>query len=648
MCGVVGVLDPRHRRAAADTERLLESMAETMKLRGPDDWGVWADPTWGIGFGHRRLAIIDPSPAGHQPMPSGSGRFVISYNGEIYNHRELAAELRARGVRFRGHSDTEILLEAFEQWGVRATLQRIDGMFAFGVWDGHQRRLILARDRLGEKPLFYGRLGSSDIVFGSTLDALRSHPEFDRDIDRDALALYFRHKYVPAPWSIYEGILKVPAGHIVIISAEGRIAEPEGYWSFFDVVERGVTFEGDDREVTDHLDRLLRRSVRRRMIADVPVGAFLSGGIDSSTIVAVAQAESEFPVQTFTIGSTDAEYDESGAASAVAKHLGTHHTEQIVTGTDALGVVDRLGWMYDEPFGDSSQIPTFLVSELARSKVTVALSGDAGDELFGGYNRYLSMPGLWNRIERIPLPLRRAGANLLGAVPEEIWDRVALVVPRGRRPQQVGLKVTKALQVAEASSAHEAFLRLVTHWADPERLVPGSNEPVTVHTGEQRLPRTSGIVQHMMAVDTVTYLPDDILAKVDRATMAVSLEGRMPLLDRDVVEFAAGLPLRMKIRAGRSKWILRQVLNRYVPPALVDRPKAGFGLPIDEWLRGSLREWGENLIGSKAVREYLDVAVVDNAWAAHQSRRRNQAYELWDVLMFAAWADARSSSTSDA
>ncbi|MCA1845467.1 MAG: asparagine synthase C-terminal domain-containing protein [Actinobacteria bacterium] len=386
---------------------------------------------------------------------------------------------------------------------------------------------------------------------------------------------------------------------------------------------------------------MLRRSVRRRMVADVPVGAFLSGGIDSSTIVAVAQAESELPVQTFTIGSTDAEYDESAAARAVAKHLATTHTEQVVTGTVALGVVDRLGSMYDEPFGDSSQIPTFLVSELARRNVTVALSGDAGDELFGGYNRYLSVPGLWKRVERVPLPLRRAGASLLGAVPEAAWDRAALLVPRGRRPQQVGLKVTKALQVAEASSPHDAFLRLVTHWPDPERLVPGSREPLTMHTAAQRFPRTSGIVQHMMAVDTVTYLPDDILAKVDRATMTVSLEGRMPLLDRDVVEFAAGLPLSMKIRTGCSKWILRQVLNRYVPAALVDRPKAGFGLPIDEWLRGSLREWAEDLIGSKPVREYLDSAIVDNAWAAHQSRRRNHAYELWDVLMFAAWADAR-------
>jgi asparagine synthase (glutamine-hydrolysing) len=641
MCGVVGMLDPRRRRTSADSERLLEMMADAMTHRGPDGCGVWTDPGSGIGFGHRRLAILDLSPAGHQPMGSAGGRFVISYNGEIYNHRELAAELSDRGVRFRGHSDTEILVEAFDQWGVRPTLERADGMFAFAVWDRRDRQLVLARDRFGEKPLFYGRLGSGDIVFGSTLDALRRHPEFDRDIDLDALALYFRHKYVPAPWSIYAGISKLAAGHVLTIAADGTIGDPEPYWSYFDIVERGVTFAASDREAVDHLDELLRRSVRRRMVADVPVGAFLSGGIDSTTVVAAAQAESGVPVRTFTIGSAVADYDESQAARAVAKHLGTDHTEQIVTGADALAVVDRLGSMYDEPFGDSSQIPTFLVSELARSHVTVVLSGDAGDELFGGYSRYLSVPGLWRCCHPIPLPVRRAGARALGTVPPGVWDRAARVVPRNRRQHQVGLKVTKALQVVRASSPHDAFLRLVSHWPEPERLVPGSQEPPTVHTDARRFPRTAGIVEHMMAVDGVTYLPDDILAKVDRATMAVSLEARIPLLDRDVVEFAAGLPLSMKIRPGSSKWVLRRVLDRYVPLALVDRPKAGFGLPIDDWLRGPLRRWAEELIASAAVRDHLDAGIVEHVWATHQSRRRDHAYELWDVLMFATWAQAR-------
>lgn len=641
MCGVVGILDPRHCRGGDEREHLLTAMADAMAPRGPDGGGVWSDPTCGVGFGHRRLAILDLSPAGRQPMASSSGRFVISYNGEVYNHREIAFELMSLGVRFRGHSDTEILVEAFEQWGVRATLERVDGMFAFAVWDAQERQLLLARDRLGEKPFFYGTLSSGEIVFGSTLDALRRHPGFKPSIDRDALALYFRHKYVPSPWSIYTGISKVPAGHTVSIFSDGTTTKPEPYWSYFEVVHRGVTFGGDDREAVDQLDALLRRSVQRRLIADVPVGIFLSGGIDSSTVVAAAQAVSDVPVRTFTIGSTHADYDESHSARAVAKHLETDHIEQIVTGADALAAVDRLGSIYDEPFGDSSQIPTFLVSELARTQVTVALSGDAGDELFGGYTRYLSVPALWRRCGRIPLPFRRVGARALGTVPPEVWDRAARVVPRQRRLPQAGLKVTKALQVVGASSPQDAFLRLVSHWPDPERLVPGSREPATIHTDEQLFPHTAGIVEHMMAVDGVTYLPDDILAKVDRATMAVSLEARIPLLDRDIVEFAIGLPIAMKIRDGSSKWVLRQVLDRYVPTSLVDRPKSGFGLPVDDWLRGSLRGWAEELIASAPVREYLDRRIIDAVWTAHQSRRRNHAYELWDVLMFAAWAQAR-------
>jgi len=641
MCGIVGIIDPSRRRGPEESDRLLHFMAEAMALRGPDGWGAWTDPERGIGFGHRRLAVLDLSAAGHQPMASASERFVLCYNGEIYNHRELATELEARGIRFRGHSDTEILVEAIDEWGVIPTLERVDGMFAFAVWDRSERHLVLARDRLGEKPLFYGRLRSGDIVFGSTLDALRRHPEFDGAIDRNALALFFRYKYVPSPWSIYQGIFKLAPGQTVTIAPDGTIGEPAAYWSYLDVVERGVTFWGDDREAIDELEALLRRSVRRRMISDVPVGAFLSGGIDSSTVVAVAQAESELAVRSFTIGSTDSDYDESTAAREVAKHLGTDHTEQIVTGADALAVVDRLGLMYDEPFGDSSQIPTFLVSELARQHVTVALSGDAGDELFGGYNRYLSLPGLWSRAARLPLSIRRLASGALAAVPPEVWDRAARVVPAGRRPQQVGLKVTKALQLAGASSPHDAYLRLVSHWPDPERLVPGSAEPTTLHTDSRRFPRTPTIAEHMMAVDAVTYLPDDILAKVDRASMAVSLEARLPLLDRDLVEFAAGLPLLMKIRAGSSKWVLRQVLDRYVPRSLIDRPKAGFGLPIDEWLRGPLRDWAVSLIASAPVGEYLDTETVAKAWDSHQSRRQNRAYELWDVLMFAAWAGVR-------
>jgi len=645
MCGIVGLLDPRSRRTGEDVESVVRSMAAVMTERGPDGWGTWSDERSGVAFGHRRLAILDLSPAGHQPMSSASGRYALTYNGEIYNHLELARELQALGVSLRGHSDTEVLLEAIDHWGVERTLDRIDGMFAFALWDRHRRTLVLARDRLGEKPLYYGRLGSGDVVFASSLDALVAHPEFDRPIDQDSLALYFRHKYVPAPRSIYSDIHKLTPGCTLSIDTDGSFGAPTPYWSYFDVVATSECFAGDEREAVDELDALLHRSIARRLVADVPVGAFLSGGIDSSTVVAIAQEESSRPVRTFTIGSTHSDFDESSAARAIADHLGTDHTEHIVTGADALGVIAQLGGMSDEPFGDSSLIPTYLVSRLARSQVTVALSGDAGDELFGGYNRYTSVPGLWKLIRPVPLSVRRAGAQVLGRVRPSVWDRAVAFLPDDRRPQQMGLKVTKILDVARATSPEDAFLNLVSHWGDPTTLVRGSSEPFTLHTDASTFPRTRGIVEHMMAVDAVTYLPDDILTKVDRATMAVSLEGRIPMLDRQIVEFAARLPMSMKIRPGASKWALRQVLERYVPSRLVDRPKSGFGLPIDEWLRGPLRDWADGLLASDAVRDRLDRSMVESAWRAHQSGRRNNAYELWDVLMFASWSEARSSAS---
>ncbi len=645
MCGIVGAFDPRARRGLGELESILTAMSDRMIPRGPDASGRWADEAAGIGFGHRRLSIIDLSEHGAQPMASADGRFVLTYNGEIYNHAEHGERLDAEGVRRRGHSDTEILVEAIARWGLSDTLDRIDGMFAFGLWDRSTRELVLARDRLGEKPLYYGRMTSGEFLFGSSLDALRAHPAFDRPVDRDALALYFRHKYVPAPWSIFEGVSKLTPGCTVTITADGHLGAPVAYWSYFDVVARGVTFHGSEAEATDRLDDLLRRSVRQRMFADVPVGAFLSGGIDSSTVVALAQQESRSPVRTFTIGSTDSDFDESNDARAVARHLGTDHTELVVTGDDALAVVDSLGMMYDEPFGDSSQIPTRLVSELARQQVTVALSGDAGDELFGGYNRYLWVPGIWKRLSRLPQPARRRIAAGLGHVAPATWDRAARVLPRQRRPQQVGLKIAKVLAVADAGSPEEIFARLVSHWTDPTALVPSSVEPPTMHTDRSAWPVTPGIVEHMMAVDAVTYLPDDILAKVDRAAMSVSLETRIPLLDREIVEFAVGLPATMKIRPGSSKWLLRQVLGRYVPDELVDRPKAGFGLPIDDWLRGPLRGWAADHLEGPEVKGFLDADRVRIAWDDHQSGRRNNAYDLWDVLMFSSWCRDRSISS---
>jgi len=641
MCGIAGLLAPRANRSVDGTERLLARMTEPMTWRGPDDSGAWCDPGAGIGLGHRRLSVLDLSHHGAQPMHSADGRWVLTYNGEIYDHRELAEDLRAAGVELRGHSDTEVLLEAIALWGPDATLARIDGMFALGVWDRRERRLHLARDRMGEKPLYYGRLGTGEVVFASVLDAIAAHPDFDRRVDRDALALYFRHKYVPAPWTIYSGIRKLEPGHTVVVEADGSIGTPSPYWSYLEVVSKGTTFTGSPQEAVDELDRLLRRSVRRRLVADVPVGAFLSGGIDSSTVVAIAQQESARPVRTFTIGSESADYDESDDARSVASHLGTDHTELVVSERDAQAVVERLGAIYDEPFADSSQVPTRLVSELARRSVTVALSGDGGDELFAGYNRYVWVPAIWRQLARVPLPARRAAANLGAAVPVGAWDAVARLLPERRRPRMLGLKVAKVLGVADAGDEYEVYHRLVSHWQRPEQLVPGAVEPPTLHTDPTRWPQTAGIVEHMAALDAVTYLPDDVLAKVDRATMSVSLEARVPLLDRDLVEFAAGLPLGMKIRDGVSKWPLRELLARYVPRSVFERPKSGFGVPIEDWIRGPLRPWAEAHLLGDATRAFLDVDLVRRTWEAHLRGRANHAYELWDVLMFSVWAEHR-------
>lgn len=640
MCGITGVLDPSRGRRAGATESLLVAMSNAMVHRGPDGSGTWVDDAAGVGFGHRRLSILDLSDAGAQPMHSGDGRWVLTYNGEIYDHEDLAGDLDAAGVRRRGHSDTEMLVEAFARWGITETLLRVDGMFAFAAWDRRERRLVLGRDRMGEKPLYLGTLGTGEVVFASTLDSLRAHPDFDRPVDVDALSLFLRHKYVPSPWSIYRGIRKVPPGCTVEVSAAGVIGEPVAYWSLLDLVSEGP-IERSPVEEVEELDRLLRRSVRRRMIADVPVGAFLSGGIDSSTVVAVAQQESSRPVRTFTIGSDSADFDESSDARAVAAHLGTDHTELVVTERDALAVVEDIGAMYDEPFADSSQIPTRLVSGLARRDVTVVLSGDGGDELFAGYNRHVWVPAIWSRAGRLPVGVRRVAARVGAAVPPVWWDRSAAVLPPARRPRQLGLKVGKVAGVIDAGDEYEVFLRLVSHWQDPDRVVLGAHEPVTLLNDRRSWPRTSGIVEHMTAMDAVTYLPDDILVKLDRATMSVSLEGRVPLLDRSIVELAARMPVSTKLRDGVSKWPLRQVLARYVPTSLTDRPKSGFGLPIEEWLRGPLAGWAEDRLFSSTSRAFFDQAPLRRQWDLHRSGRRNAAYELWDVLMFVEWCAAR-------
>jgi asparagine synthase (glutamine-hydrolysing) len=649
MCGIAGFWDLRP-APAEEWRRLLVSMTDTLRHRGPDDAGEFLDEGAGVALGSRRLAIVDLSMHGHQPMASADGRYVVAFNGEIYNFAELRAELEGTGHRFTGGSDTEVLVSAVQRWGLHRTLVRCNGMFALALWDRAERTLCLARDRFGEKPLYYGWAGGA-FVFGSELKALRAHPGFDAEVDRDVLALYLRHNCVPAPYSIYGGIAKLPPASVVTLGAGapvGTMPAPEAYWSLATVAEEAVAerFGGSADEATDALDAVLGGAVALRMHADVALGAFLSGGIDSSLVVALMQSHATGRVRTFTIAFDDAAYDESAEAAAVARHLGTDHHQLLVTAADALDVVPGLPRTYDEPFADSSQIPTAVLARLTRAHVTVALSGDGGDELFGGYNRYDWAQRYWRRLAPVPVPLRRLAGSALGAVPPRWWDRafagagrVLRGAPGVRMP---ATKVAKAARVLSAADLHQTYVMLASHAEDPGRLVPGAVEPPTL-LGVPVPAALTDPVEQMMYLDTVTYLPDDILTKVDRATMASSLEGRMPFLDPDVAAFAWRLPPALKMRAGTGKWLLRRLLHRYVPPALVERPKAGFGVPVGAWLRGPLRPWAEDLLSAERLgrQGLLDPVPVRALWDEHVSGRRDRQFELWDVLMFEAWLEAQ-------
>lgn len=638
MCGIAGFLEQRlaDARGATDT---IEAMTDLMIRRGPDGSGAWSDLDAGVVLGHRRLSILDLSDAGRQPMVSSDGRYVVTYNGEIYNHGELARRLESVGVRFRGHSDTEVLVEAFARWGVDDTLDAIDAMFAVAVWDRQRQRLTLARDRLGEKPLFYAALSGGGVAFASTLEAVCAHPRVERRVDPDALGLFLRYNYVPAPWSMVAGVHKLPPGTKVDFELGRSLGDPEAYWSYFDVVASSERFSGSDRDAVERLTELLETSLDERLVADVPVGAFLSGGIDSSTVVGIAQRRSSTPLKTFTIGSPHADFDESDAAKAIAGHLGTDHHTLIVGDDDARSVIPRVIEASDEPLGDASQIPTLLVSELARSKVTVAISGDAGDELFGGYNRYLTTPSLRSRAGSVPSPLCTGAGRVLERVPMGAWDRVAAALPASKRPQQLGLKVHKALRAITAVDDRDAFLRVVAHWEQAQHIARGARSLDTEHTASRFWGSSHSFVRQMMGVDALTYLPDDILTKVDRAAMSVSLETRVPFLSRSIVEFAASLPDDMLIRNGESKWVLRRVLEDLVPQRLTDRPKSGFGLPIDAWLRGPLHDWSDHLLHSRALGEHVDLGPIEQRWSQHLSGRTNAGYDLWGVLMVAAWLE---------
>jgi asparagine synthase (glutamine-hydrolysing) len=644
MCGITGFLTPG---GAPETDALA-AMTDALAHRGPDDSGLWLDPRAGVALGHTRLAVVDLSPQGHQPMESASGRYVVAYNGEVYNHGKLRTELSSAGAAFRGRSDTEVLLAAVETWGPEATLERLVGMFAFALWDREGARLFLARDRMGEKPLYYGWSGGV-FLFGSELSALARHPGFSGEVDRDVLALYLRHNYVPAPYCIYRGIAKLPpATYLWVDPARPDAGAPVPYWSVAQVAAHGQShpFAGSAEEATDRLEELLRRSVRGQMVADVPLGVFLSGGIDSSTVTALMQAESSRPVRSFTIGFAEAGYDEAPHARRVAEYLGTEHTELYVTPQDALDVIPELPRFYSEPFADLSQIPTLLLCRMARKHVTVALSGDGGDELFFGYPRYRLAQGLWNALRPLPGAVRSPLARLLGGASVAGWNRAfkpAEPLLRRFGRATVGEKAHALAGLLSAPAPEAVYRRLVSHWDDPPQAVPGAAEPPTVLTAPQDGPPLPDLAARLMCWDMRSYLPDDVLVKVDRASMAVALEAREPLLDHRVVEFAWSLPLSFKVRGGQAKWLLRRVLHRHVSPHLVERPKAGFAVPMGSWLRGPLRDWAEALLDEKHLKDggHFDPAAVREKWAQHLSGRYDWRHHLWDVLMFQAWLEKR-------
>lgn len=651
MCGINGFFNTY---TTLPADAVIQQMNTAIRNRGPDAGDSWQDESIGLVLGHRRLAVQDLSPAGAQPMHSNCGRYVIIFNGEIYNHLELREQLMAKhkAPNWRGHSDTETMLACFVAWGIKNTLQAMVGMFAIVLWDRQQKILTLAKDRMGEKPLYWGWQGKG-LYFGSDLKGLKAHPAFKTDINRDAITLLLRHNCIPAPYSIYKGIEKLRPGHWLQLPLadieKAKNSQPQAYWRFNDIVEKGLShpFTGSPEQAVDDLESALTKSIGDQMLSDVPLGAFLSGGIDSSAVVALMQAQSSRPVKTFTIGFDDAGYNEATHAKAVAKHIGTDHTELYIRSEDALSVIPKLPSIYSEPFSDSSQIPTFLVSELASQHVTVSLSGDGGDELFGGYNRYLMAQQVWNRSRKLPKPVRQSVASVLTSLSPKKWDvlfdKLGPALPERLRLRTPGDKVHKFAGVLDINNEQDFYQTLTSHWQYPENVVINAKEPKTLISDFKAWPETDSFQHAMMAMDAQTYMTDDILAKVDRAAMANSLETRVPLLDHRIAELAWSLPLDYKIRQGEGKWTLKQVLFRHVPRELIERPKMGFGIPLHDWLRGSLRDWAEALLDENLLLQqgYFNPEPIRTMWKEHLSGLYNHQHHLWDVLMFQAWLETQ-------
>ncbi len=642
MCGFVGFYSKNN--YGDELESIMNSMLKQIETRGPDSRGHWSDPHSGINLGHQRLSILDLSSAGHQPMFSASNRYVIIYNGEIYNHLELRKEIEKNNtIEWKGSSDTETLSMCIEIYGVVPTCSKIKGMFSFAVWDKKNQELFLARDRLGEKPLYYGWHGNGNnrnFYFGSDLRAFKPHPQFDPSINRDSLSLLLRHNYIPAPHCIYDGFYKLEPGSIMKISPKKEKEEHIKYWDAEKIAVEGKLnpFMGSYQELVKHTENLVKNSIKAQMISDVPIGAFLSGGIDSSLIVSLMQLESNIPVKTFTIGFEEKGFNEAEFAKDVASVLSTDHTELYVTHDQCIDTISKLPTLYGEPFADSSQIPTFLLSELTKKDVTVALSGDAGDELFCGYNRYNIADNFWNKISFIPTSLRKQFAAVLSNIPANFWDNISSLITKSPS-MLLSDKIAKGSDVLSSLSVDDLYFKLISINSNPLSYLINSSEPQTKITKDNSHLDILSSKEKMMLLDLISYLPDDILVKVDRASMGVSLETRVPLLDPDVVEFALKTPLNYKIRNGKSKAVLRDILFKHVPKNLIERPKMGFGVPLDQWLRGPLRPWVEEMLSTERLKNegFFNVSMVRELWQEHLDYKKNSSAKLWGILMFQAW-----------